>query len=120
MDEEDDPQFRGPIARWKNKQTGSYKVICGGKAVLPGPWASAIPSWLLILIPSILQMIFVNSQFKNAFLLDLLYICTMSISLIYLLATTITDPGVIPRGKKNELFAPSELGITLVPPDQES
>lgn len=61
MDEEDSPQFnRSKSRRYQGKETGSFEVVCGGKAVCPGPWATSIPSWLLILIPSFLQMAFVN------------------------------------------------------------
>lgn len=42
-------------------------------------------------------MLYINSQFKASLLLDLFYVITMSLSLLFLFITTFTDPGIIPR-----------------------
>ena len=98
-----------------SKDIGSFEVICGGKAVCPGSWAGSVLSWVLILVPSALQIVFINQQFPLWYLLDLAYILTMALSLGCLLLTTLTDPGVIPRGTKDALLSPQDLGISISP-----
>ena len=96
---------------YKDKEIGGFQVICGGKAVCPGSWAGSLFTWMLILCPSFVQVVFVNSQFSNQFLIDFFYVLIMTLSLGTLLMTTISDPGVIPRGKQNSLLSPKDLGI---------
>ena len=97
--------------QFSDKEIGDFTIICGGKAVCPGSWAGSVLSWLLILGPSAVQIVAINSAYPMASILDVFYIISISVPLTYLLLTTITDPGVIPRGKKDQLLTPEQLGI---------
>ena len=98
---------------YRDKEIGGFQVICSGRAVCPGAWAGSLFTWMLIVCPSVIQIVFVNSQFSNQFLIDFFYVLVMILSLGSLLMTTMTDPGVIPRGKNNSLLSPKDLGITI-------
>ena len=56
-----------------------------------------------------------NQQFAYWYLLDFLYVITMGLSLGFLLMTTLTDPGIIPRGQKDAMLTPLDLGIHIRP-----
>jgi hypothetical protein len=45
----------------KKPQIGKYKVICCGRGLLPIDWGTTVWTWLLILVPSTLQIFCVNS-----------------------------------------------------------
>ena len=50
---------------YDGKEIGKFKVCCFGKAVIPNDWCSSLWSWLLILVPSTLQIVLVNQSFSN-------------------------------------------------------
>ena len=82
---------------YKNKEIGKFTVCCGGTLVIPAGWCGSLIAWFLILVPSFLQIIFINSAFEAAVPIDCAYICTLALSLTFLFMTTFTDPGIIPR-----------------------
>ena len=66
---------------------------------MPASWCNSVWSWLLILTPSILQIIYINSAYAEGWtiFIQILYVCTLVVTLMSLLFTTCSDPGVIPR-----------------------
>ena len=85
-----------------NKGIGNFKVICSGKATLPHSWYGSICTWVLILVPSALQIAFVNPAYGNdrlwvGVIVQVTYIATMVSALIALVVTTCSDPGIVPR-----------------------
>ena len=94
---------RRPLTNiYNGKEIGGFKVICSGALVVPPNWCGSLFAWILIVGPSILQIIFVNSQFSQAVGIDIGYIITMLLSLTFLFLTTYTDPGIIPRFDPDE------------------
>ena len=94
------------------RDTGDFKIICNGSAVCPGGWAASLMSWFLIVVPSGIQIGLINSRFAHPFWVNLAFVFTMSLALGALLMTTLTDPGAIPKKKKEMRYTPEELGIT--------
>ena len=48
-----------------NKGIGKFKVICSGRATLPSSWFNSACTWVLIVVPSALQIAFVNPAYGN-------------------------------------------------------
>jgi hypothetical protein len=48
---------------YKGKEIGKFRVICCGRLVVPNGWAGSIFAWILIILPSTLQMLYVNPLF---------------------------------------------------------
>jgi len=78
----------------------------------------------LIIVPSILQMVYVNISYEYAWLIEILYCIPMFLSLYYLLLTCITDPGIIPREqyvkKQNRTSTPGNRGSITAGSDRSS
>ena len=91
---------------------GKFTVLCNGVATIPASWCNSVWSWLLILTPSTLQIIYINSAFAEGWtiFIQILYVCTLVITLSSLLFTTCSDPGIVPRPLAYEM--PQE---TLLP-----
>ena len=88
---------------WKDKKIGKFKVICCGKAVLPNMWYEALKTISVIVIPSIIQMTLINPEFESAIVIESIYGATLTLSLVFLILTTITEPGVVPRKNDDDL-----------------
>ena len=87
-----------PLTNMHNgKEIGRFTVCCGGELVIPAGWCGSIVAWVLIIVPSFMQIAFINSKFDAALPVDLAYLCSMMLSLTFLFLTTFTDPGIIPR-----------------------
>ena len=50
---------------YNQKDIGKFRVLCGGRATVSASWCNSVWSWVLILTPSILQMIYINSAFRH-------------------------------------------------------
>ena len=74
-------------------------MLCNGKATLPAGWCNSVWTWILILVPSTIQIIYVNSAYSTGLnvLIQIVYIVTMVSALASLLFTTCSDPGIVPR-----------------------
>lgn len=53
------------VNTYKDRGIGKFNVICGGKATLPNGWCNSVWTWLLILGPSTLQIIYINPEFAS-------------------------------------------------------
>ena len=83
---------------YKGKEIGKFRVICCGKLVVPNGWPGSIFAWVLIIVPSMLQIFWVNDLFGySETVINTFYCLTMISSLVFLFLTTFTDPGIIPR-----------------------
>ena len=84
---------------YNHKDIGRFKVLCSGRATVSASWCNSVWSYVLILPPSILQMIYINTAFKDGctVFLQILYLITLAGALLNLLFTTCSDPGVIPK-----------------------
>lgn len=88
---------------YKGIEIGKFRVICGGRLVVPNGWAGSIFAWLLIIGPSMLQIFMVNPLFgSRESLINSFYCITMLTSLTFLFLTTFTDPGILPRADPME------------------
>ena len=57
----------------------------------------------MIVIPSIIQMLLINMEFDSAIVIESFYGATLTLSLIFLILTTVTEPGVVPRKNDDDL-----------------
>ena len=93
------------IQVYNGRQIGGFKVINSGKCVISNACSFSLISWISILAPTLCQFYYINPKFGfwNYFLTPLNF-ATMCVSLTFLLITTMSDPGVIPRNTgKNQL-----------------
>lgn len=102
LDGESSGVLRPRSNTYNNKEIGKFTVCCGGSLVIPPGWCGSLFAWGLILIPSTLQIAFVNSQFDESIAIDAAYLSTMTLSLLFLFITTFTDPGILPREDPNQ------------------
>ena len=74
----------------------SFPVICCNNLVLPKEWPYTLLTIVLILTATVCQVIFVNNLIgENSFLIDIPYILCLFLSLVFLLITSFTDPGIL-------------------------
>ena len=72
-------------------------------------WFNSICTWVLILVPSALQIVFVNPGYAKddqlwvGIVIQVTYCMTMVSALVALVMTTCSDPGIVPRERKGNL-----------------
>ena len=98
---------------WKDKKIGKFKVICGGRAVLPNMWYKSLKTIFTIIILSIVQIVLINTEFDSVIVIESFYSATLTLSLLFLILTTITDPGLIPRKKDDDFTLVSQKSSEL-------
>lgn len=82
-----------------DKEIGNFKVLCNGRATMPASCAHSFCSYILIVVPSVLAMIFIIPGYASGWdiFIEIIYCLSMIASLAALLTTTCSDPGIIPR-----------------------
>ena len=83
---------------YNGREIGGFIAICNGKCAISPHCGFSALTWICILIPSFLQFIFINPVFTDySAVLQIINIATMTLSLVFLLITSCTEPGIIPR-----------------------
>ena len=89
---------------YRQRGIGKFRVVGDGCCIIPPNWCNSIMTWIMIVVPSVLQMVFVNSAFQQVAMIciQIAYVITMALALTSLSLTTFTDPGIIPTRLKYE------------------
>ena len=48
---------------YNDKGIGRFKVLCRGGAILPSQWYNSLCSWFLIIVPSGVQIYYINTAY---------------------------------------------------------
>lgn len=93
---------------FRGKKIGRYNVICGGACMLPPQFYLSLISLVITIGPSLFQVFYNNRNYReymntvkgeetSTIGVDIAYLITMTLSVIFLLKTSMTEPGIIPR-----------------------
>ena len=86
------------INTYNGRQIGGFKVANSGACVISSACSFSIITWISVIGPTACQIWWINPQFKEwQYLITPLNVLTMCISLVFLVITSMSDPGIIPR-----------------------